>query len=73
MSLFQASLPVPDGFVLTVSFFEPWLVLLKATPAWKSFLASDQTGLREACQRLAVAATALPPEQWLSAQLELLR
>ena len=52
MTLFQAGLPVPDGFVLTVSFFEPWLVLLKATPAWKNFLAADQANLREACQRL---------------------
>ncbi|HEV8243972.1 MAG TPA: PEP/pyruvate-binding domain-containing protein [Nitrospirales bacterium] len=52
MTLFQAGLPVPNGFVLTVSFFEPWIVLLKATPAWKAFLAADQTTLRDACQRL---------------------
>jgi pyruvate,water dikinase len=51
-TMFQAGLPVPNGFVLTVAFFEPWLVLLKATPAWKKFLAADQPGLREACQRL---------------------
>ena len=52
ITLYQAGLPVPNGFVLTVSFFEPWLVLLKATPAWKTFLAADDAGLREACQRL---------------------
>lgn len=34
----QAGLPVPNGFVLTVPFFEPWIVLLKATPTWKRFL-----------------------------------
>ena len=52
MRLFQAGFPVPSGFVLTTAFFEPWIVLLKATPAWKQFLAADQTGLREVCQRL---------------------
>ncbi len=52
MTLWQAGLPIPNGFVLTVSFFEPWLVLLKATPAWKTFLATDDAGLRDACQRL---------------------
>ena len=65
MTLFQGGLPVPDGFVLTQSFFEPWLVLLKATPAWKRFLASDQAGLREACQRLKQISSGyeLNPEQ----------
>lgn len=52
MRLFQAGFPVPPGFVLTTAFFEPWIVLLKATPAWKQFLAADQASLRDACQRL---------------------
>ncbi len=52
MTLFQAGLPVPNGFVLTVSFFEPWIILLKATPSWKTFLEADPTALRDACQRL---------------------
>ncbi|TLY19963.1 MAG: hypothetical protein E6K68_08775 [Nitrospirae bacterium] len=52
MRLFQAGFPVPSGFVLTTAFFEPWIVLLKATPAWKQFLAADQAGLRDVCQRL---------------------
>lgn len=65
MTLFQAGLPVPNGFVLTVSFFAPWIVLLKATPAWKNFLAADQAGLREACQRLKQISSGyeLNPEQ----------
>lgn len=50
--LFQAGFPVPPGFILTTAFFEPWLVLLKATPAWKQFLTADQASLRDACQRL---------------------
>jgi phosphoenolpyruvate synthase/pyruvate phosphate dikinase len=52
MRLFQAGFPVPPGFVLTTAFFEPWIVLLKATPAWKQFLATDPAGLRDVCQRL---------------------
>src|SRR5438093_12740602 len=52
MRLFQAGFPIAPGFVLTTSFFEPWIVLLKATPAWKQFLAVDLAGLRDVCQRL---------------------
>lgn len=54
----QAGLPVPNGFVLTVPFFEPWIALLKATPAWKKFLANvqssqpDSTDLQDTCRRL---------------------
>ncbi len=52
MRLFQAGFPVPSGFILSTAFFEPWIVLLKATPAWKQFLAADPAGLRDVCQRL---------------------
>jgi len=50
--LYQAGLPVPNGFVLTGAFFTPWMALLKATAAWQTFLAANDAGLREACQRL---------------------
>jgi len=30
--------PVPPGFVLTVSFFQPWLEQIKQSKAWESFL-----------------------------------
>lgn len=30
--------PVPPGFVLTVSFFQPWLEKIKQTKAWKLFV-----------------------------------
>ncbi|TAL10502.1 MAG: hypothetical protein EPO02_07275 [Nitrospirae bacterium] len=65
ITLHQAGLPVPNGFVLAVSFFEPWFVLLKATPAWKNFPAADPAGLREACQRLKQISSGyeLNPEQ----------
>jgi len=34
----SAGLPVPRGFVLTVSFFEPWLDEIQRTDAWKAFV-----------------------------------
>src|SRR5207245_4557262 len=33
------------------------IVLMKATPAWKQFLAADQAGLRDVCQRLKAIST----------------
>eukprot|EP00986_Skeletonema_menzelii_P005861 scaffold2200_cov117-Skeletonema_menzelii.AAC.2 len=30
--------PVPPGFVLTVSFFQPWLEQIQQTDAWKAFV-----------------------------------
>lgn len=65
ITLYQAGLPVPNGFVLAVPFFEPWFVLLKATPAWKNFLTADPDGLRETCQRLKQISSGyeLNPEQ----------
>ena len=42
LSLIQTSalqLPVPPGFVLSVSFFQPWLEQIQATEEWKSFTA----------------------------------
>jgi phosphoenolpyruvate synthase/pyruvate phosphate dikinase len=34
----KMGLPVPEGFVLTVNFFSPWLDELKSTQAWQVFL-----------------------------------
>lgn len=34
----QAGFPVPPGFVLTVSFFGPWLQTVQTSSQWKSFL-----------------------------------
>jgi pyruvate,water dikinase len=59
--LAEAGLPVPNGFVLTVAFFEPWIALLKATPAWKRFLSAVNSGppqppdpadFQDTCRRL---------------------
>lgn len=34
MTMTQAGMPVPPGFVLTVEFFAPWLATLQTTPEW---------------------------------------
>jgi rifampicin phosphotransferase len=52
MRLFQAGYPVPEGFILTTSFFEPWLTRLQMTAAWDEFLGADPSNLSSVCQRL---------------------
>ena len=52
MRLFQAGYPVPEGFILTTSFFEPWLTRLQRTPAWEEFLGADPSHLSSICRRL---------------------
>lgn len=39
----QAGLPVPPGFACGVTFFEPWLTALQATPEWSAVQAAIQT------------------------------
>ena len=38
ISTTQSGLPVPEGIALTVAFFEPWTVEIKATTQWKTLL-----------------------------------
>ena len=38
ISTTQSGLPVPGGIALTVTFFEPWTVEIKATTQWKTLL-----------------------------------
>lgn len=38
ISTTQAGLPVPDGLVLSVAFFEPWTEKIKASAQWESLL-----------------------------------
>eukprot|EP00985_Skeletonema_marinoi_P026914 scaffold21294_cov92-Skeletonema_marinoi.AAC.2 len=57
--------PVPPGFVLTVSFFQPWLEQIKQSKAWESFLSrvasadpegsvtrEDCDGIKEQCKKI---------------------
>jgi phosphoenolpyruvate synthase/pyruvate phosphate dikinase len=42
MQMTAAGMPVPPGLVLTVQFFEPWLEMLKQSPAWKNLTQTDE-------------------------------
>ncbi len=42
MQMTTAGMPVPPGLVLTVQFFEPWLEMLKQSPAWKYLIHTDE-------------------------------
>lgn len=40
-------MPIPSGFVLAVSFFEPWITALHATPEWQGVQRSNSDQLGE--------------------------
>ncbi|UUX92643.1 PEP/pyruvate-binding domain-containing protein [Methanoplanus endosymbiosus] len=48
----DGGLPVPPGFVLTSSFFQPWVDEIQATEDWKNLLASDSDKQEELSGRL---------------------
>lgn len=50
----QAGFPVPEGLVLSVSFFMEWIEEIKASAAWKTFL-KDST--KENCEKLLTLST----------------
>jgi phosphohistidine swiveling domain-containing protein len=52
MQASQAGLPVPPGFILSVSFFLPWFQHLQATKAWSEFLQPHTSDLEHACRAL---------------------
>ena len=48
----DGGLPVPPGFVLTSSFFQPWVDEIRATEDWKNLLTSDGKRQEELSGRL---------------------
>jgi phosphoenolpyruvate synthase/pyruvate phosphate dikinase len=52
MRLFQGGYPVPDGFVLATSFFQPWLSHLEKATAWTEFLSGELHNLSGVCSKL---------------------
>jgi pyruvate,water dikinase len=46
----QQGFPVPPGFVLTVSFFEPWLETICRTPEWADVLNSSPGEWAQRCE-----------------------
>jgi pyruvate,water dikinase len=52
MQMTGAGMPVPPGFVLTVSFFEPWLDMLKQSPEWRVMAHARADEIGQAAQAL---------------------
>ncbi|MCG8346958.1 MAG: PEP-utilizing enzyme [Chloroflexales bacterium] len=67
MRMAQAGLPVPLGFTLAVTFFEPWIAKLQTMPEWDSVQTALCNGddLTAVTSALKAACTELPftPEQ----------
>ncbi len=45
----QQGFPVPPGFVLSVSFFKPWLERICTTPEWAKVMSSSPAARAQAC------------------------
>ena len=45
----QENFPVPDGFVLTAQFFEPWFQKVEKSAEWKEFIDTSETGIKFHC------------------------
>ena len=52
ITMLKAGMPVPPGFVLTVSFFAPWIAALQATPQWQAVQNSGREELGQATRAL---------------------
>ena len=63
-----AGMPVPPGLVLTVRFFEPWLEILKQSPAWEVLTTNGEIGPAARAFQAQCGTLALTPEQ--SSELE---
>jgi phosphoenolpyruvate synthase/pyruvate phosphate dikinase len=55
----QHGLPVPPGFVLTVTFFEPWLEVIQGTLEWAQVLNSSPEELKPNCDTVKTLAMGL--------------
>ncbi len=65
ITMLRHGMPVPAGFVLTVNFFEPWMVALQATPAWQAIQNAGPVELGAAAGQLMQLCEDLPytPQQ----------
>ena len=52
VTMARAGMPVPDGVILTVQFFEPWVAALQATPQWAALLRAGADRLAGPSQAL---------------------
>lgn len=53
--IMRAGLPTPGGFVLAVTFFEPWMAQLRGHPRWRDLTAAAPEDLPGACAALKTA------------------
>jgi phosphoenolpyruvate synthase/pyruvate phosphate dikinase len=54
-----AGMPVPPGFVLTVSFFEPWIAILQISPEWAAMKKSNASEIGQTARALQALCLAL--------------
>ena len=52
MEMTQRGLPVPAGFVIPVSFFEPWMDILQNHPEWEALMNAGPEELQSASQAI---------------------
>ncbi|MFC1615549.1 PEP/pyruvate-binding domain-containing protein [Patescibacteria group bacterium] len=49
INMTQADFEVPNGFVLTVEYFEPWIDQVEKMKSWNDFLKSSEEDLKKHC------------------------
>ena len=54
-----AGFRVPDGFVLSVDFFRPWIEAVESSEVWAAFLGSADAELRQRCDEVKTSCEAL--------------
>ncbi len=55
----RAGFPVPDGVVLSVEFFRPWLEEVERGEAWAAFLSSPEAERRQRCDAVKTSCAVL--------------
>jgi len=56
-----AGFDVPNGFVLSVDFFRPWIEEIERSESWAAFLTSSDNDLRESCDAIKALCAGLQP------------
>jgi len=55
----MAGMPVPPGFIMTVSFFEPWIAILQTSPEWAAMKKSEASEIGQTARALQTLCHAL--------------
>lgn len=70
MQMCRAGMPVPPGIVLTVRFFEPWILALSSSPAWAALAHADPGEIQSAAKALQIECEALELSQQQTQELD---